>query len=123
MVGWAACKGLNSTRERTVIKVPAFEIDTKKLGEKKHYHHDPQDLNLIREAEIYRDDDIIVIISPGHRGSGRSKVRRHIDGLMEALCKPGEKRPKLVHRLDRETSGVLVLARNSFQLESWLEPS
>ena len=47
-----------------VIKVPAFEIDTKKLGVKKQYHHDPQDLNLMREAEIYRDDDIIVINKP-----------------------------------------------------------
>ncbi|MEC9022762.1 MAG: RluA family pseudouridine synthase [Pseudomonadota bacterium] len=98
-----------------VIKVPPFENDTKKLSRKKQYNHDPQDLNLIKEAEIYRDDDIIVINKPpGIAVQGGSKVRRHIDGLMEGLCKPGEKRPKLVHRLDRETSGVLVLARNSF---------
>ena len=98
-----------------VIKVPSFEIDTKKLSGKKQYYHNPQDLNLIKDAEIYRDDDIIVINKPpGIPVQGGSKVRRHIDGLMEALCKPGEARPKLVHRLDRETSGVLVLARNSF---------
>ena len=98
-----------------VIRVPSFETGTKKHSREKQYHHDPTDLTLIREAEIYRDDDIIVINKPqGIAVQGGSKVQRHIDGLMGALSKPGEERPKLVHRLDRDTSGVLVLARNSF---------
>jgi len=43
---------------------------------------------------------------------GGSKITRHVDRLLDAFCK-GEQRPRLVHRLDKDTSGVLVVAKTA----------
>ena len=73
----------------------------------------PADAALMREMVIYRDDDMIVLNKPaGLPTQGGSGQKRHIDGLAEALRFEAEEKPKLVHRLDKDTSGVLVLARN-----------
>jgi len=73
------------------------------------------DRDFIRSLVIYRDDDIIAINKPsGIAVQGGTKIKRHIDGLLDGLRFDAKERPKLVHRLDRDTSGVLVLARNAF---------
>jgi 23S rRNA pseudouridine955/2504/2580 synthase len=61
---------------------------------------------------LYRDDHIIVINKPaGLPTQGGSKQLRHVDGLAEALKFGYDEKPRLVHRLDKDTSGALVLAR------------
>ena len=61
---------------------------------------------------IYQDDAVIVLNKPaGIPTQGGSGVTRHIDGLLPALQENKRQRPRLVHRLDRDTSGVLVIAR------------
>ncbi|MCP5073843.1 MAG: RluA family pseudouridine synthase [Rhodobacteraceae bacterium] len=71
------------------------------------------DAKMIRSCVIYRDDDMIVLNKPpGLPVQGGSGQTRHVDGLSEALKFGNDARPKLVHRLDKDTSGVLVLARN-----------
>jgi 23S rRNA pseudouridine955/2504/2580 synthase len=71
------------------------------------------DTRFIRGLVIHDDDEVVVLNKPaGLAVQGGSKTTRHIDGMLDALAKGGE-RPKLVHRLDRDTSGVLVLARNA----------
>lgn len=71
-----------------------------------------QDAELIRSCVIYRDDHLIVINKPpGLATQGGSKQTRHVDGLSEALKFGFDEKPRLVHRLDKDTSGVLVLAR------------
>ncbi|HYD98421.1 MAG TPA: RluA family pseudouridine synthase [Alphaproteobacteria bacterium] len=68
---------------------------------------------LLRRV-LYKDDDVIVIDKPhGLAVQGGTGTTKHLDGMLDALAFDGE-RPKLVHRLDRDTSGVLVLARNVF---------
>jgi 23S rRNA pseudouridine955/2504/2580 synthase len=68
---------------------------------------------MIRAAVIWRDDDILALNKPpGLAVQGGSGQRRHVDGLAEALRFGAEERPRLVHRLDRDTSGVMILARN-----------
>lgn len=70
-----------------------------------------KDAEMIRACVIYRDDHIIALNKPpGIPVQGGSKQMRHIDGLAAALCFGGEK-PRLVHRLDKDTSGVLIMAR------------
>jgi len=60
---------------------------------------------------IYRDHHIIVLSKPsGLAVQGGSGTKRHIDGLLPALVEEGAERPRLVHRLDKDTSGVLVIA-------------
>jgi 23S rRNA pseudouridine955/2504/2580 synthase len=62
---------------------------------------------------LHQDDDLVVLDKPaGLAVQGGSKVARHLDQMLEALAFGGE-RPRLVHRLDRDTSGVLVLARTA----------
>ncbi len=69
------------------------------------------DAEMIRAAVIYRDDQVIALNKPaGLPVQGGSGQTRHVDGMGEALCFGGE-RPRLVHRLDKDTSGVLLLAR------------
>lgn len=70
------------------------------------------DAAMMRAAVLYRDDHLIVLNKPpGIATQGGSGQTRHIDGLAEALCFDLDDKPRLVHRLDRDTSGVLLLAR------------
>jgi 23S rRNA pseudouridine955/2504/2580 synthase len=67
-----------------------------------------------RELVLYRDDDLIVINKPyGLPVQGGPGITRHLDGLLDALRFDASDRPRLVHRLDRDTTGVLVLARSA----------
>ena len=71
------------------------------------------DATMIRAAVIYRDDHILALNKPpGLPTQGGSKQTRHVDGLAEALRFGAEDKPRLVHRLDKDTSGVLLLARS-----------
>ena len=70
------------------------------------------DVRLIRASVIYRDDDLLAINKPpGLPTQGGSRQVRHVDGLSEALRFGFRDKPRLVHRLDKNTSGVLLLAR------------
>jgi 23S rRNA pseudouridine955/2504/2580 synthase len=72
---------------------------------------DPAVARDLQRAVIYRDDHIIVLDKPyGLPVQGGPGIAHHLDGLLDALRFGGE-RPRLVHRLDRDTSGLLVLAR------------
>lgn len=72
-----------------------------------------EDAAFIRSRVIYEDDAIIAIDKPfGLAVQGGTKTARHIDGMLDALVDASGERPRLVHRLDRDTAGVLVLARD-----------
>ena len=74
----------------------------------------PQDAAMLEAAILHRDGDMIVIDKPaGLAVQGGSRTERHLDGLLDALRFGESERPRLVHRLDKETSGVLVLARSA----------
>lgn len=71
-----------------------------------------KDAEMMKSLVLYRDDHIIAINKPpGLPTQGGSKQTRHVDGLSEALCFGYDEKPRLVHRLDKDTSGVLLLAR------------
>jgi 23S rRNA pseudouridine955/2504/2580 synthase len=71
-----------------------------------------KDAAMIRDCVIHKDADLLVLNKPaGLATQGGAKTPRHIDGMLDALMFGYESRPKLVHRLDRDTSGCLVLAR------------
>ncbi|KAF0186219.1 MAG: 23S rRNA pseudouridine synthase [Hyphomonadaceae bacterium] len=72
-----------------------------------------QDEEFLRSLIIFQDDDVIALNKPpGLAVQGGSKTVRHLDALMEVFAHPEHGRPKLVHRLDKDTSGVIVFARN-----------
>ena len=67
-----------------------------------------------RSLVIHRDAAAIVVNKPpGLATQGGTRTERHLDGLLDALTFGSEGRPKLVHRLDKDTSGALVVARNA----------
>ncbi|MDO6416910.1 RluA family pseudouridine synthase [Sphingomonas sp. BIUV-7] len=73
-----------------------------------------EDEAFIQSLVIYRDRSAIVIDKPpGLATQGGTKTDRHVDGLLDGLQFEQENRPKLVHRLDKDTSGALLLARSS----------
>lgn len=73
---------------------------------------DPSDERDIQKAVIYKDDQILVLNKPyGLPVQGGPGISRHLDGMLDALRFGSEHRPRLVHRLDRDTTGVLLLAR------------
>ncbi|MDO5370033.1 RluA family pseudouridine synthase, partial [Paracoccus sp. (in: a-proteobacteria)] len=71
------------------------------------------DAEMIRAAVLWKDEHIIAINKPpGLPSQGGSRQgERHVDGLSPALMFGYKEKPKLVHRLDKDTSGVLLLAR------------
>ncbi|GGE16582.1 pseudouridine synthase [Polymorphobacter glacialis] len=71
-------------------------------------------VRYIQSLVIYQDKHAIVINKPpGLATQGGIGITTHVDGLLDALCGEMTTRPKLVHRLDKDTSGVLLLARTA----------
>lgn len=67
-----------------------------------------------RELVIHRDAQALVLNKPpGLATQGGTKTTAHVDGLLDALTLGAEGRPKLVHRLDKDTSGALLVARTA----------
>jgi 23S rRNA pseudouridine955/2504/2580 synthase len=61
---------------------------------------------------LYQDSDLFVLNKPpGLPTQGGPGIKRHLDAMLDALRDGAADRPRLVHRLDRDTSGVLVVAR------------
>ena len=74
----------------------------------------PHDAAMVQAAVLYRDDWAIVLNKPaGLAVQGGTKAERHIDGMLDALRFDSDERPRLVHRLDKDTSGVLLIARTA----------
>jgi 23S rRNA pseudouridine955/2504/2580 synthase len=83
----------------------------------------PEDWLPLKQAVLYQDDDILVLDKPsGLATQGGVKLSKHVVGLLEAWFaseqqeagEGGTIKPYLVHRLDQETSGVLMVALNPF---------
>jgi 23S rRNA pseudouridine955/2504/2580 synthase len=72
-----------------------------------------RDTAEIQSLVIHRDDWVIALNKPpGLAVQGGSGTERHVDGMLDALRFGLEERPRLVHRLDKDTSGLLLIARS-----------
>ncbi|HTM77030.1 MAG TPA: RluA family pseudouridine synthase [Devosia sp.] len=72
-----------------------------------------EDADFLRDLIIYEDDDIYVFNKPsGLAVQGGSGTFRHLDGMLKSLPNKKGEAPRLVHRLDRDTSGCLVVAKS-----------
>lgn len=90
------------------VRVPPIEIapapPKPKISE--------EDRRAIHDMILYEDDDLLVLNKPfGLAVQGGSGTTRHIDGMLASLANEAGERPLLVHRLDRDTSGVLLVAK------------
>jgi 23S rRNA pseudouridine955/2504/2580 synthase len=101
-----------STRleEGQKVRVPPLKIEAPASPAVKRAS--PEDVEAIRRMTLFEDKDLMVLNKPfGLATQGGSGQTRHVDGMLESLAK-GDSRPVLVHRLDRDTSGVLLVAKN-----------
>jgi 23S rRNA pseudouridine955/2504/2580 synthase len=75
---------------------------------------DPMQIEFAQAMVIHRDAQAIVLNKPpGLATQGGTRTKDHVDGLLDALAFDLDARPKLVHRLDKDTSGALLLARTA----------
>ncbi|EJF90097.1 RluA family pseudouridine synthase [Bartonella melophagi K-2C] len=96
------------------IRVPFLSVDNKKnLSVTDKTIHDQDKLAILEEMLLYKDPKIFVLNKPaGLAVQGGSGLTCHIDGMLEVWRNKKGEKPRLVHRLDRETSGVLIIARS-----------
>lgn len=92
------------------IRIPPMD-DTPETQEKSGVS--PKDAAFVQSLVIYKDKNIIVLNKPsGLAVQGGTNTVRHIDAMLPALRFEMAEAPKLVHRIDKDTSGILVLARD-----------
>lgn len=90
------------------VRVPPLP-DAPAPGERNRL--DDRDIAFARSLVLYEDEEVLVLNKPsGLAVQGGTKTTKHVDRLLSAWGE-GLERPRLVHRLDRDTSGVLVLGK------------
>ena len=93
------------------VRVPPLRIASQ--GAPAIKRANPRDVATVRAMTLFEDRDVLVLNKPyGLAVQGGSGTTRHIDGMLEALADKDGNRPVLVHRLDRDTSGVLLIAKS-----------
>ncbi len=71
--------------------------------------------DFIKSITLWEDDDVMVLNKPmGLAVQGGSGTERHIDGMLDAITAKDGQRARLVHRLDKDTSGCLLIAKTRF---------
>jgi 23S rRNA pseudouridine955/2504/2580 synthase len=99
-----------------IIRVPPFGAKTEEMAPKKTPapQISEQEAGIIQRMVLYKDDDLIALNKPaGLAVQGGSKTITHLDGMLDGLRFGSDERPRLVHRLDRDTSGVMIVARTA----------
>jgi 23S rRNA pseudouridine955/2504/2580 synthase len=97
------------------IRVPPFSEDTAAAPPPTSRPVDPVLAAQLRDRVLYLDADVIVLDKPAGLAvqGGTGMADRHLDAMLDALRFDGADRPRLVHRLDKDTSGVLLLGRTA----------
>lgn len=88
------------------------EKPERQTDQKGAYLFSKEDEALLEKQLIWEDEQLIVVNKPaGLAVQGGSKIKRHLDGMLTAYAKKNNFTVRLVHRLDRDTSGVLIAAK------------
>ncbi len=93
------------------VRVPPLRLEVAAPAVKRASHGEA-DARALRDMILYEDKWLMALNKPwGLAVQGGSGTTRHIDGMLEAMTDAKGERPRLVHRLDRDTSGVLLVAK------------
>jgi len=99
--------------EGQVLRVPPGGEDRART-QRQRRELTAEDEQLAEEMLITRTRSALVLNKPpGLATQGGTKTTRHVDGLLDAYADEDQPRPRLVHRLDKDTSGVLLVARTA----------
>ncbi len=97
-----------------VVRVPPIGADDPPPRPRPRPVVSAADAESIQAAVLHCDDHVLAIDKPpGLAVQGGSGTVRHVDAMLDALRFGMKERPRLVHRLDKDTSGVLLLARTA----------
>jgi 23S rRNA pseudouridine955/2504/2580 synthase len=96
------------------VRIPPLKLDEQRpVG--RNAAKDQDDREFLKSITLYEDKDVLIINKPfGLAVQGGSGTKRHVDGLLEALRDDEGQKPRLVHRLDKDTAGCLVIAKTRF---------
>ena len=97
-----------------MVRIPPLGVDQKGSGPlTAKTIRNQDDGDVLSQMLLYEDSKVFVFNKPaGLAVQGGSGVVRHVDDMLEAWRNQKGEKPRLVHRLDRDTSGVLVVARS-----------
>jgi 23S rRNA pseudouridine955/2504/2580 synthase len=96
------------------VRIPPLHFDApkKKSGLSEA---DEKTLAQLKEMTLFEDDDVLVLNKPaGLAVQGGSGTTHHVDRMLEVMRDSKGQKPRLVHRLDKETSGCLLVAKTRF---------
>jgi 23S rRNA pseudouridine955/2504/2580 synthase len=94
------------------VRVPPLTLETVKAPAVKRPVASQADARAIKDMILLDDRDLMVLNKPfGLAVQGGSGTKHHLDGMLQSLANERGDRPVLVHRLDRDTSGVLLIAK------------
>jgi 23S rRNA pseudouridine955/2504/2580 synthase len=98
------------------IRIPPLKLNQPKPASRLSAD-DEKTRDFLKSITLHEDDDVLVLNKPmGLAVQGGSGTTRHVDGMLEVLRQPGldGQRPRLVHRLDKDTAGCLLVAKTRF---------
>ena len=96
-----------------VLRVPPGGAATPAIGGARPRRELTEEQVAQAEAMVIAQDRAAIVLNkpPGLATQGGTGTHEHVDGLLDAFVSEGAPRPRLVHRLDKDTSGVLLVAR------------
>ncbi|WP_338049061.1 RluA family pseudouridine synthase [Rhodoplanes elegans] len=96
------------------VRVPPLRLDAPKTSGASS-EADEKTRAFLKSITLYEDADVLVLNKPmGLAVQGGSGTTRHVDGMLEVLRDQRGQRPRLVHRLDKDTAGCLLIAKTRF---------
>jgi 23S rRNA pseudouridine955/2504/2580 synthase len=98
------------------VRIPPLKLDAPKPVRALNAEEE-KTRAFLKSITLHEDDDVMVLNKPmGLAVQGGSGTTRHLDGMLEVLRQPGPdgQRPRLVHRLDKDTAGCLLIAKTRF---------
>jgi 23S rRNA pseudouridine955/2504/2580 synthase len=95
------------------VRIPPLRLDLPKTTELSEAEEKTR--QFLRSITLYEDDDVLVLNKPmGLSVQGGSGTTRHVDGMLDVMRDKSGQRPRLVHRLDKDTAGCLLVAKTRF---------
>jgi 23S rRNA pseudouridine955/2504/2580 synthase len=104
--------GKDRLEEGQAVRIPPLKVDAPKPTVSEA---DAKTAAFLKSITLYEDADVLVFNKPmGLAVQGGSGTTRHLDGMLDVMRDASGQRPRLVHRLDKDTSGCLLVAKTRF---------